>query len=67
MVMSTLGSGGEVATDPEVIAGVAVLGAAFAVASFILFRIVISAGQELESPPPIQALRRAFFPSEGGR
>lgn len=63
MVMSTLGSGREIASDPEVLAGVAVLGAAFAVASFILFRLVISVGQELESPAPVETLRRALFPT----
>lgn len=62
MVMATLGTGKSVADDPEVLAGVFVLGGILAVVSFIAFRIVISVGQELESPAPIQALRRAILP-----
>ena len=61
MVLATTGGGQDVARDPEVLVGIFVVGGALAVLSFIVFRIVISIGTELESPEPVQALRRALF------
>ena len=60
MVLATTGSGPGVASDPEVLVGIFVAGGALAVLSFLVFRLVISVGQELESPEPLQALRRAI-------
>ena len=64
MVLSTSGSGRGVASDPEVLVGVALVGAALAVISFIAFRIAISVGQELETPEPIKVIQRALTPED---
>ena len=66
MVTLATGDGDRVVSDPEVLVGIFVVGGALAVLSFIVFRIVISVGQELESPEPLQALRRALTQREEG-
>ena len=62
MVLSTAGSGQELARDPEVLGLVFLVGGTLAVVSFILFRVAISLGQELETPEPIQAIQRVLTP-----
>lgn len=69
MVMSTAGDGrgNGLASDPEVLGLVFLVGGALAVVSFVLFRVAISVGQELETPEPIQAIQRVLTPPREGR
>ena len=65
MVMSTTGANdGRLASDPEVLAGIFVVGGILAVASFIAFRIVISIGEDLETPVALQNLLPRPFERE---
>ncbi len=65
MVMSTTGVNGvRVASDPEVLAGIFVVGGILAVVSFIAFRIVISIGEEVETPVALQSLLPRPFERE---
>lgn len=66
MVTSSTGSGQNVAQDPEVLGLVFLVGGALTVLGFILYRVAISVGTELESPGPIQAIQRALAPPREG-
>lgn len=68
MVTTTkMGSGSNVAQDPEVLGLVFIVGGALTVLGFILYRVAINIGTELESPEPIQAIQRALAPPREGR
>ncbi len=68
MVTSSTSAGSQdVIHDPEVIAGIFIVGGILTVLGFIAYRLVITIGQDLESPAPIQALRRAILPPEVSR
>lgn len=66
MVTST-GGGQSVIDDPEVLGLVFIVGGVLTVLGFILYRVAINVGTELESPEPIQAIQRALSPPREGR